>query len=40
MQVGAGAADTVTPKLQFGPDEGVLETNVALKSSYLAVRRV
>ncbi len=38
-QVGESAADPVTPKLQFGPDDGVLETNVALSSSYLAVRR-
>lgn len=38
-QVGESAADPVTPKLQFGPEDGVLETNVALSSSYLAVRR-
>ena len=39
MQVGERAADPVTPKLQFGPEDGVLETNVALSSKYLAVSR-
>jgi FtsP/CotA-like multicopper oxidase with cupredoxin domain len=36
IKVGESAADPVTPKLQFGPEDGVLETNVALSSSYLA----
>lgn len=36
-QVGDPAVDPVKPKLQFGPEDGVLETNVALSASYLAV---
>ena len=35
---GKGAPPAVQPKLSFGPDEGVLETNVALNSTYLQVR--
>jgi hypothetical protein len=34
---GKGAPPAVPPKLSFGPDEGVLETNVALNSTYLQV---
>ena len=34
---GKGAAPAVPPKLVFGPEEGFLETNVALNSTYLQV---
>jgi hypothetical protein len=38
MNVGAkGPAPAVQPKMVFGPDEGFLETNVALNSTYLQV---
>jgi hypothetical protein len=34
---GKGAAPAVKPKMVFGPEEGFLETNVALNSTYLQV---